>query len=244
MPQTKENAPRSCSGAGTLRDHGAEREHAVTTGQATRTAGTEPGLPPQDLHRIALRDRALRARWKRGGAREATCLIISHATVSRTAAMLCDHARDLDHYGRSHLPLRTGSSPERCCSCPPLTASWPSLLLSATGFNSNVALPDVVLTATGRVTLLSKRTVNSNREGHDAHAPPGGALPGHSARPPPPGKPAPPASTASYSPRSMNSDLANKVLNAGIDIPDRVSFRAPMRVLVVGVQAARGGRLP
>ncbi len=37
-----------------------------------------------------------------------------------------------------------------CWSRPPLTASWPSLLLSATGFNSNAALPDVVLTATGK----------------------------------------------------------------------------------------------
>ncbi len=81
-----------------------------------------------------------------------------------------------------------------CWSRPSLTASWPSLLLLITGFDSNAALPDVVLTATGRATLLSERTADSNREGHDAHpAPggahpaPGGALPGHSARPLPPG---------------------------------------------------------
>ncbi len=63
-----------------------------------------------------------------------------------------------------------------CWSRPSLTASWPSLLLLVTGFNSIVALPDVVLTATGRATLLSKRTADSNREGHDAHAAP--AAPG------------------------------------------------------------------
>ncbi len=59
-----------------------------------------------------------------------------------------------------------------CWSRPPLTASRPFLLLSATGFNSNAALPDVVLTATGRATMLSERAADSNREGHDAHAAP------------------------------------------------------------------------
>ncbi len=67
-----------------------------------------------------------------------------------------------------------------CWSRPSLTASWPSLLLLVTGFNSIVALPDVVLTATGRATLLSNRTADSNREGHDAHAAP--AAPGQARR--------------------------------------------------------------
>ncbi len=74
-------------------------------------------------------------------------------------------------------------------SRPSLTASWPSLLLLVTGFNSNVALPDVVPTATGRATLLSGKTANSNGEGHDAHAAPaapcrgGGAVPWQGVRP-------------------------------------------------------------
>ncbi len=71
--------------------------------------------------------------------------------------------------GRASRPWqhRGGSG---CWSRPHLTASWPSLLLSATGFNSNVALPHAVLTATGKALLLSERTADSNREGHDAHA--------------------------------------------------------------------------
>ncbi len=43
MPQTTENAPRSCRGAGTLLDHAAARELTAISGEAAPTAGTEPG---------------------------------------------------------------------------------------------------------------------------------------------------------------------------------------------------------
>ncbi len=66
-------------------------------------------------------------------------------------------------------PAATWGRP-RCRARPPLTASWPSLLLFVTGFNSNAALPDAVPTATGRATMLSGWTADSNREGRVAHA--------------------------------------------------------------------------
>ncbi len=54
MPQTTENAPRSCSGAGTLRDHAAERELTANTGQAIPNRRHRARLAPQEPHRITL----------------------------------------------------------------------------------------------------------------------------------------------------------------------------------------------
>ncbi len=95
----------------TLRDHAPARERSAITPQngntrrsparRSRTAGTEPGPLRKNRTESPRRGRALAGQVEtRRVPREATCLIMSHATVSRTAATLRDHVRDRDH-GRS-----------------------------------------------------------------------------------------------------------------------------------------------
>ncbi len=83
MPQTTENAPGSCSGAGTLRDHAAEREHAAITGAAIPYRRNRARPAPPEPHRITLQGPGLGGPGRNeAGAREATCLIMSHAAAS------------------------------------------------------------------------------------------------------------------------------------------------------------------
>ncbi len=91
-----ENAPRSCSGARTRGDHRRGDPVPPEPGPA-RSARTAPSHLAPNLAGAG----PWRARSNtRRAPREAACLIMSHAAVSRTAAMLGDHARDRDH-GRS-----------------------------------------------------------------------------------------------------------------------------------------------
>ncbi len=103
MPQTTENAPRSCSGAGTLRDHAEnDGERSAIIGEAAHTAGTEPGSLRKNCT-VALCGTGASLAGPRRVPGGATCLIMSHATVSLTWAILRDHGLDHDH-GSRRLP--------------------------------------------------------------------------------------------------------------------------------------------
>ncbi len=182
MPQTTDNAPRSCSGAGTLRDHGAERKLTAITGEAIPCRRNRARLAPREPHRVTLQGPGLGGPGREGaGAREATCLIMSHTTVSRTAAMLRDHARDRDH-GRSP---RSGH--QRCSVITP----WSLITETSSRARASRArppgppgpprLPGMPGAGTKRGHEARARSAGTKR-GHEARARSAGTKRGHEAR--------------------------------------------------------------
>ncbi len=152
-----------------FRDHARDRDHGGSHLPPPHSQHPGPGTLRHDAGKGSPDPDHQAPDGPRGG-----CRVIRDRVRGSVSGTL----RDSQAGARSGPAARPATESGRpgCWSRLPLTASWPSLLLSATGFNSNAALPDVVPTATGRATLLSERAADSNREGHDAHPAP--AAPG------------------------------------------------------------------
>ncbi len=117
---TTEKAPRSCrKRRRTLRDHAPARERSAVmpqngstprsrARQSDNTAGTEPGPLRKNRTASPWETRPRGPGRNEAGAREATCLIMSHATVSLTWVIFRSHGLDHDHgiqCGSRRLPL-------------------------------------------------------------------------------------------------------------------------------------------